>query len=162
VKLKLIGLLFGLVAFVNPAVAEHQIGGGFYNLGDGDISFTGLAGVYSNKFNDNFSADVAVVLGGSDNYEGLDADVNYGLAAKLKAGITSGDMFLYVAAGYATFDLDVSFEGFEESADGNGALAGFGIDFSVSDKTSINIDYSRAFGDLEDTNVFVGVLKYRF
>ena len=157
--------IFGLISvllFASSASAEHQIGGGFYNLGDGDISFTGLAGVYSNKFNDNFAADVAIAIGGSDNYEGIDADVNNGLAAKLKGGITSGDMFLYVSAGYATFDLDVSFEGLKESTDGNGALAGVGIDFSVSDKTTINVDYSRGFGDLEDSNLFMGVLKYRF
>jgi hypothetical protein len=156
------GLALFCALFSFTANAEHQIGGGFYNLSDGDISITGLSGVYSNQVNDNFAYDIAVSLGGSDDFEDVAFEVDYGLAAKLKAGVTSNNLFFYASAGYATFNLEAKAGGFTAEADGNGALLGIGVDISTSEKILLNLDYSRGFGDLEDSNLFLGTVKYKF
>lgn len=152
-------LLFSLSSL--SANAEHQIGGGFYNLGDGDISITGVSGVYSNQINDNFAFDIAFSLGGSDDYEDVAFEVDYGLAAKLKGGITSNNLFFYGSVGYATFNLEAKGGGFTAEADGNGALLGVGVDISTSEKVLLNLDYSRGFGDLEDSNIILGTIKFK-
>jgi hypothetical protein len=143
------------------ARAENQIGGGFYSLSSDGITLTGLSAVYANKLNDNFALDLGLVFGGSDEYEGVDLELDYGIAAKLKGGVTTNNVFIYASAGYATFNLEGSAGGITVSEDGNGALVGLGVDFETSEKLLVNLEISRGFGDLEDTNLFLGTLKYK-
>lgn len=149
------------------AQAEHQVGGGIYNLnaseGDLDLSLTGVAGVYANQINDNFAFDIAVALGGSDDIRGVKVKNDPSVAGKLKVGITdNSNNFFYASAGYALFKQEASRGEITLTEDVDGPLLGVGVDISVSDKTILNLDYSRGLDEMEGSNIFIGAIKYRF
>lgn len=155
-----------LMLLASVASAQNYVGVGVLHFDDDNISLTSLAATYDYKPNANFGFQVGLAAGGDDDFASpvgtIEVELDYALSAKGKLGITAGKAFLYGMAGYSNFNLEASAMGFSVDQDGNGSLLGAGVDFALTQTFGFGLEYSRGFGDLEDTNMFQAVLHYRF
>lgn len=156
---KIIALLI-LFSLSPLSTAQHAFGGGATIVGDSDFSITAATLSYTYASSDNLKLDIYAAGGGSDSYSGIKIDLDYAAGSKLKWGIPNDNNYLYLSAGYSVFG--VSALGGRVSVDGNGATLGGGIDFDISPEMELGLEYSRGFGDIEETNIIGVILRFKF
>ena len=101
-------LTIAMVAFfltISAASAQVSIGAGVSNVGGDGVDFTGGAVDVTGKFGDYLGWSVSSQIGGSDSEGIVSADLDYFAAAKLRAGVTVGEGFLFLTAGYGSASL---------------------------------------------------------
>jgi len=151
---------------MNAANAEQYVGVGVLNIDSDDLSITSIAATFDHKYNDNLGVQIGVATGGDDDIYvlGFEASVelDYALSAKVKAGFPTQAGFLYGTVGYSKVELDGKALGITVSENGNGAMAGVGADFNLSDQWGLGLEFNRGFGDIEDTNLWQAVVQYKF
>ena len=111
-----------------------------------DATVTSLHGLVGTRFNENFSGEIRLGIGISDD-NNLDDDgfnlklKNYfGVYAKAGAQI-SEIIYPYVVAGYTRGKMEASALGDSESASEGDVSFGVGVDFSISKTTKLNLEY---------------------
>lgn len=152
---------------MNVANAEQYVGAGLLHMDGDDIGITSFAATYDYKFNPNIGVQLGLATGGDDDVRvppvgSVNIELDYAVTAKLKAGIPTWAGFLYGTLGYSTVNLEAKALGVTLSEDGNGAVAGFGADFILSNEWGVGFEYTRGFSDIEDTNLFQAVVQYKF
>lgn len=145
------------------SMAETSVGFGVSNLGDSDIDVTGLALDFSGKFNENFGYSLSSHIGGSDDYAGVDLEVNYLLAAKVRAGLAVESTFLYLTGGYGRIEGEASAFGASITESANGAIYGVGFEtFFAESNWGVGLEYNTGNGDLDEIDQVFATVKYRF
>lgn len=144
------------IASVSGVSADTSVGFGASQVGGDGIDFTGVGLDVSGKFSDNFGYAVSGQIGGSD--EGVDLD--YFLAAKLRGGLSVGEGFLFLTAGYA----DVSLSGFGLDVSESDFLYGIGFEsfFGPDNKWGLGLEFNTGAGDFDEVDQFSAMIKYRF
>jgi hypothetical protein len=168
-------LTIGLISIfltMSAALAQVSIGAGVSSLGDDDYDLTGGAIDVTGKFNDNLGWSLSSQIGGSDSGGGFSADLDYFAAAKLRAGVTVGEGFLFLTAGYGSASLEASqcyyslYGGGCASVDGtiSDFLYGVGFEtfFGSDARWGLGLEYNTGGGDFEDLDQVMGTIRYRF
>ncbi len=164
-------LTIAMVAFfltMSAAMAQVSIGAGVSNVGGDGVDFTGGAVDVTGKVGDYLGWSVAAQIGGSDSEGIVSADLDYFAAAKLRAGVTVGEGFLFLTAGYASASLEASacYLGFcaSESDTESDFIYGVGFEtFLGSDaKWGLGLEYNAGGGDFDDLDQVMGTIRYRF
>jgi len=153
-------------------MAQVSVGAGVSNLGGDGFDFTGGAIDVTGKFNDYLVWSLSSQIGGSDSDGGLSADLDYFAAAKLRAGVTVGEGFLFLTAGYGSASLEASacyyglYGGGCASDDGtiSDYLYGVGFEtfFGSDAKWGLGLEYNAGGGDFDDLDQVMGTIRYRF
>lgn len=182
---KLFALGFGvaLIGSASAAVAgEHSVGAGYGSIGDGDFAWNSPVISYGYKISDNLAVDVTAQGFGADDGDSFsnaagvgsyNLELDLALTFRVKGGITTQQgHFLYACAGYAyaegSGDIVLLPVGggaglnFSENDSIDGAVAGVGGDFKISDRWGFEASYQRGLGDLDGGNLWTGTLRYRF
>ena len=145
------------------SMADNSFGIGISNVGGDGVDFTGVGTDTSGRFNENFGWSFSAGIGGSDTVDGISADLNYFLAAKLRAGIAAGNGFLYLTGGYGYADVEASGFGITVEDSVNGALYGVGFEtFFEESNWGIGLEFNTGSGDLDETDQVLATVKYRF
>jgi hypothetical protein len=152
---------------ISAASAQVSIGAGVSNVGGDGVDFTGGAVDVTGKFNDYLGWSVATQIGGSDDAYGVSADLDYFMAAKLRAGISVGEGFLFVTAGYGGASLEgtVCYYGCRsETVTESDFIYGVGTEFFFCKdaKWGFSLEYNSGAGDLDDLDQFMATIRYRF
>ena len=168
-------LTIGLISIfltMSAALAQVSIGAGVSSLGDDDYDLTGGAIDVTGKFNDYLGWSLSSQIGGSDSGGGFSADLDYFAAAKLRAGVTVGEGFLFLTAGYGSASLEASqcyyslYGGGCASGDGtiSDYLYGVGFEtfFGSDARWGLGLEYNTGGGDFEDLDQVMGTIRYRF
>jgi len=168
-------LTIGLISIfltMSVALAQVSIGAGVSSLGDDDYDLTGGAIDVTGKFNDYLGWSLSSQIGGSDSGGGFSADLDYFAAAKLRAGVTVGEGFLFLTAGYGSASLEASqcyyslYGGGCASGDGtiSDYLYGVGFEtfFGSDARWGLGLEYNTGGGDFEDLDQVMGTIRYRF
>ena len=144
------------------AFSQHSAGLGVSILGDSDSSVNSAMFSYNYRPDSNMGLEIYGATGGSDSYQGISIDLDYLVGSKLKLGTEVGNTFFYVSGGYNVIGVSGSGYGASVSIDGDGAALGVGVDFDVSESIESGLSYQRFFGDIEDTNGWALVFRYKF
>ena len=168
-------LTIGLISIfltMSAALAQVSIGAGVSSLGDDDYDLTGGAIDVTGKFNDYLGWSLSSQIGGSDSGGGFSADLDYFAAAKLRAGVTVGEGFLFLTAGYGSASLEASqcyyglYGGGCSSGDGTISDLLYGVGFETffgSDASwGLGLEYNTGGGDFEDLDQVMATIRYRF
>ena len=168
-------LTIGLISIfltMSVALAQVSIGAGVSSLGDDDYDLTGGAIDVTGKFNDYLGWSLSSQIGGSDSGGGFSADLDYFAAAKLRAGVTVGEGFLFLTAGYGSASLEASqcyyslYGGGCASGDGtiSDYLYGVGFEtfFGSDARWGLGLEYNTGGGDFQDLDQVMGTIRYRF
>lgn len=111
-----------------------------------DATVTSLHGLVGTRFNENFSGEIRLGIGISDDNNLGDVGLNFklknyfGVYAKAGAQI-SEIIYPYVVAGYTRGKMEVSVLGDSESGSEGDFSFGVGVDFSISKTTKLNLEY---------------------
>jgi len=144
-------------------MAQSSLGIGVSNVGGDGVDFLGVATDTSGRFNDNFGWSLSAGIGGSDDAYGVSATLNYFLAAKLRAGISAGNGFLYLTGGYGYADVEASGFGVTVGDSVNGAVYGVGFETFFEDSNwGVGLEFNTGSGDLDETDQVLATVKYRF
>ena len=145
------------------SMAETSLGFGVSNIGDDGLSIMSVAAEASGKLNDNFGWSLTGAVGGSDSQDGISLDLNHYLAAKVRAGMSTEDGFLFVTAGYGSADIDASGFGVSASDSIDGLIYGLGLEaFFDESNWGIGAEFNKGRGDLAGVEQFVITARYRF
>lgn len=164
-------LTIGLVAIfltMSGALAQVSIGAGVSNVGGDGVDFTGGAVDVTGKFGDYLGWSVAAQIGGSDSEGIVSADLDYFAAAKLRGGVTVGEGFLFLTAGYGSASLEAGgcYLGVcaSESATESDFIFGVGFEtfFGNQAKWGLGLEYNAGSGDFDDLDQVMGTIRYRF
>ena len=164
-------LTIAMVAFfltISAASAQVSIGAGVSNVGGDGVDFTGGALDVTGRFGDYLGWSVSSQIGGSDDAYGVSADLDYFAAAKLRAGVTVGEGFLFLTAGYGSASLEASacYLGYcaSESATESGFVYGVGFEtfFGSQAKWGLGLEYNAGGGDFDELDQVMGTIRYRF
>lgn len=152
------------------ALAEGlELGAGALTINSAGVSTTSGGLNLGYRVNDNIALEFGAYTGGSDGETNGDisavVEIDAVITARLKYGMALGDKALgYISAGYT--DVSLSFNAcarstcFADSDGLSGGTLGLGVDFKFNENWGGTVEYVRAFGDIEDTNVGVFSLKY--
>lgn len=160
----IISAVTATVLVVAPvSFADSSLGFGVSSVGGDGVDFTGFGTDVSGRFNENFGYSISAQIGGSDDFEGIDFDLNYYVAAKLRGGLAVGNGFLYLTGGYGYVDVEGSLGGFSASESGNGAVYGVGFETFFEDSNwGIGFEFNTGSGDLDEADQILATMKYRF
>ena len=143
--------------------ADNSLGIDVSNVGTDAADFTGVATDTSGRFNENLGWSLSAGIGASDTVDGISADLDYSLAAKLRAGIAAGSGFLYLTGGYGYADVEASAFGISVEDRVNGAL--YGVEFETFFEESnwgVGLEFNTGSGHLDETDEVLATVKYRF
>ena len=154
------------------ASAQVSIGAGVSNVGGDGVDFTGGAIDVTGKFNEYLGWSLSSQIGGSDDAYGVSADLDYFAAAKLRAGVTVGEGFLFLTAGYGSASLEASACYYgpygggcaSESDTVSDFIYGVGFEafFGKGANWGLGLEYNAGGGDFDDLDQVMGTIRYRF
>jgi hypothetical protein len=113
---------------------------------DDEIGLTAITATYDFKATDNFSFQLGVATGGDDDLQlpppipDIKVELKYALTAKAKAGLMTGNAFLYGMLGYAKAELEASTALSSFTEDGSGSLLGVGVDFLATETWGFGLE----------------------
>lgn len=172
---KIAGMFLTILAFQSiptSALAEGlELGAGALTINTEGVSTTSGGLNLGYRVSDNLALEFGAYTGGSEG----DTDGNISavieidsvITARLKYGMALGDNALgYISAGYTDVSLSINACArstcFADSDGLSGGTLGLGVDFKFNENWGGTVEYVRAFGDIEDTNVGVFSIKYFF
>lgn len=163
-------LTIGLISIfltMSAALAQVSIGAGVSNVGGDGIDFTGGAVDVTGRFGDYLGWAVAAQIGGSDDEDGVSLDLDYFMAAKLRGGVSVGEGFLFLTAGYGSASLEVSacyYGCRSESVSESDFIYGVGFEtfFGSDSRWGVGLEYNTGGGDLDGLDQVMGTIRYRF
>ena len=166
--LKALAIVCFSVFVASGAAAQVSIGAGVSNVGGDGVDLTGGAIDVTGKFNENLGWSLSSQIGGSEDADGVSYDLDYFAAAKLRAGVTVGEGFLFLTAGYGSASLEASacYFGYcaSESATESDFIYGVGFEtfFGKGANWGLGLEYNAGGGDLDDLDQVMGTIRYRF
>ena len=164
-------LTIGLISIfltMSAALAQVSIGAGVSNVGGEGADFTGGAVDVTGRFGDYLGWSVSSQIGGSDDANGVSADLDYFAAAKLRASVTVGEGFLFLTAGYGSASLEASacYLGYcvSESATDSDFVYGVGFEtfFGKGANWGLGLEFNAGSGDFDELDQIMGTIRYRF
>ncbi|MFW5661899.1 MAG: porin family protein [Oceanicaulis sp.] len=140
-------LIAASAASAQDAASKLEVGAG-YTLVDGDgVEFDTLTVRGGYDFTEFFGVEGEALFGlGDEDVAGLDASLNYGLGAYLKAQYPLADaVSVFGRVGYTWVEAEL--EGFG-SDDSDGLGYGAGVEYAFAGPNAVRVEYTRY--DLED------------
>jgi len=169
-------LTIGVVAMslgAPTASAQVSIGAGASNLGGDGIDLTGGAIDFTGKFNQYLGWSLSSQIGGSYSEGGLSAELDYFAAAKLRAGVTVDEGFLFLTAGYGSASLQATacfyiypYGGGCASDDATESDFVYGVGFEAFFGANANwglgLEYNTGSGDFDGLDQLMGTIRYQW
>lgn len=169
-------LTIGVVAIslgAPTASAQVSIGAGASNLGGDGIDLTGGAIDFTGKFNQYLGWSLSSQIGGSYSEGGLSAELDYFAAAKLRAGVTVDEGFLFLTAGYGSASLQATacfyiypYGGGCASDDATESDFVYGVGFEAFFGANANwglgLEYNTGSGDFDGLDQLMGTIRYQW
>ena len=169
-------LTIGVVAIslgAPTASAQVSIGAGASNIGGDGIDLTGGAIDVTGKFNEYLGWSLSSQIGGSDGDGGLSAELDYFAAAKLRAGVTVDEGFLFLTAGYGSASLKATACYYlypygggcaSEDATASDFVYGVGFEafFGANANWGLGLEYNTGSGDFDGLDQLMGTIRYKW
>ncbi len=169
-------LTIGVVSIflaTSTASAQVSIGAGVSSLGGDSVDLTGGAIDVTGKFNEYLGWSLSSQIGGSDGDGGFSSELDYFAAAKLRAGVTVDEGFLFLTAGYGSTSLQATtcyyiypYGGgcVSEDATYSDLVYGVGFEafFGANANWGLGLEYNAGSGDFDDVNQIMGTIRYRW
>ena len=166
----------GVVAIclaASTASAQVSIGAGASSLGGDGIDLTGGAIDVTGKFNEYLGWSLSSQIGGSGSDGGFSAELDYFAAAKLRAGVTVDEGFLFLTAGYGSASLQATACYYiypygggcaSEDATDSDFVYGVGFEafFGANANWGLGLEYNTGSGDFDGLDQLMGTIRYEW
>lgn len=167
-------LTIGVVAIslgAPTASAQVSIGAGASSVGGDGIDLTGGAIDVTGKFNEYLGWSLSSQIGGSDGDRS--AELDYFAAAKLRAGVTVDEGFLFLTAGYGSASLQATACYYlypyggrcaSEDATLSDFVYGVGFEafFGANANWGLGLEYNTGSGDFDGLDQLMGTIRYEW
>jgi opacity protein-like surface antigen len=139
-------------AHADTAKAQKYIGGNanflsYEETGAIDASLIAVSGRLGTFINENFSFEARVglgLIGDDETISGttVDIDLNHFFGVYARAGLPINEkLYPYALLGYTRGEVEASAGGFTVDEAESDTSFGFGVDFKVNDKLTLNAEY---------------------
>ena len=157
----------------STASAQVSIGAGASSLGGDGAHLTGGAIDVTGKFNEYLGWSLSSQIGGSDGDGGFSSELDYFAAAKLRAGVTVDEGFLFLTAGLGSASLQATACYYiypygggcaSEDATFSDLVYGVGFEafFGANANWGLGLEYNAGSGDFDDVDQIMGTIRYRW